>query len=121
MSLHRSENSSFAMFRHELDYGMPAFDDKVNAVRPHGPRRDINAENHHRDREIVDAAIERLPELYRTVNRHRDGRGLSAEAVAMPSDMAREKESGLVHRIHCALITLLDPHFKESSDDASCK
>ncbi|MGD9791209.1 MAG: sigma factor-like helix-turn-helix DNA-binding protein [Phycisphaerales bacterium] len=107
--------------RDELDDLLPAFDASGRAVHPHGPWRDIDPARQQRDREIVTAAISRLPEPYQTINRLHDGLGMSKDVIARQLDLPRDEVARLLHRARCALVTMLDPHFRKSSDVAPSK
>jgi RNA polymerase sigma-70 factor (ECF subfamily) len=105
--------------RDELDDLLPAFDAAGRAVQPHGPWRPIDPVGRERDREIVRAAIARLPEPYRTIYRLHDGLGMSKDDVVHRLSMPRDDVARLLHRARCALVTLLDPHFREDTDVAA--
>lgn len=61
------------------------------------------------DCQLVNAAIDRLPEPFRSVYLLRDGMGMSIEAIADHTGMTTEEAARLVHRARCALVGLLDP------------
>lgn len=102
----------------ELDDLLPAFDAGGRAVRPHGPWRDTDPTSDQRDRDIVLAAIARLPEPYQAICRLHDGQGMSKDELALQPDLPRDEVARMLHRARCALITLLDPHFREDTDVA---
>jgi RNA polymerase sigma-70 factor (ECF subfamily) len=104
--------------RDELDDLLPVFDTSGRAVRPHGPWRDTDAASDERDRDIVRAAIARLPDPYQTIYRLHDGQGMSKDALARQLDLPRDEVARMLHRARCALITLLDPHFRENPNVA---
>ena len=118
MSHRQSTVPAMRPSRDELDDLLPVFDVGGRAVRPHGPWRDTNAASDELDREIVRAAIERLPEPYQSISRLHDGQGLSKDSLARQLDMPRDEVARLLHRARCALITLLDPFLREDSDVA---
>lgn len=102
----------------ELDDLLPAFDASGRAVRPHGPWRDTDPASDHHNREMVRAAIARLPEPYQSIYRLHDGQGINKDELAQQLDLPRDEVARMLHRARCALITLLDPHFREDSDVA---
>jgi len=102
----------------ELDSLLPKFDAGGRAVRPHGPWRDIDPASDDRDRELVLAAIKRLPEPYQSISRLHDGQGMSKDELARQLDLPRDEVARMLHRARCALVTLLDPHFRENHNVA---
>jgi RNA polymerase sigma-70 factor, ECF subfamily len=62
---------------------------------------------------MVRAAIERLPETFRTVLVLRDIEGLETEEVARALGVTTNAVAVRLHRAHQALRTLLDEHFRE--------
>lgn len=73
-------------------------------------------------RQLVRAAIERLPETYRTILVLRDVEGLSTDEAAEVLGVTPNAVKVRLHRAHQALRTLLDPYFRSdrpSPKDAS--
>lgn len=69
---------------------------------------------------LVRAAIERLPESYRTVLLLRDIEEYDTEEAALALGLTKAAVKTRLHRARQALRELLDPHFKKASrDDAS--
>ncbi|MEK6702464.1 MAG: sigma-70 family RNA polymerase sigma factor [Planctomycetota bacterium] len=118
MSLRQSTVPAMRCSSDALDDLLPAFDASGRAVRPHGPWRDTNAASDELDREIVLAAIARLPDPYQTISRLHDGQGMSKDELAQQLDLPRGEVARMLHRARCALITLLDPHFRENPNVA---
>lgn len=108
-----------APYGDQLDDLLPAFDTGGSAVRPHGPWRNTDPARDQRDRDIVLAAFSRLPEPYQSIYRLHDGQGMSKDDVARQLDLPREAVARMLHRARCALVTLLNPHFREDSADAA--
>ena len=65
-------------------------------------------------RTLVRAAIDQLPEIYRTVLLLRDIEELSTEETAQVLEINNNAVKTRLHRARLALRTLLDPHFRES-------
>lgn len=105
--------------RDALDDLLPTFDASGRSVRPHGRWRDADPASDPGDRELVRTAIARLPEPYRSIYRLHDGQGMSKDELARQLDLPRDEVARMLHRVRCALVTLLDPHFREDSDVAA--
>jgi RNA polymerase sigma-70 factor (ECF subfamily) len=114
MSLPHSTVSARHPSRDELNDLLPAFDATSRAIRPHDPWRHIDTANNQRDREIVLTAIARLPEPYQSVYRLHDGQSMRKDKLARYLDLPRDEVARVLHRARCALVTLLDPHFREN-------
>ncbi len=69
--------------------------------------------NRNESRELVRAAIQRLPEDYRTVLVLRDIEQLNTAETAERLDVTQSVVKTRLHRARQALRTLLDPHFRE--------
>ena len=67
------------------------------------------------DRAAVREAIEKLPEIYRTVLLLRDVEGLSTDETAKVLDVTPNATKVRLHRAHQALKTLLDSRFSEAA------
>lgn len=119
MSLRPSPDPAIRPSRDEPDDLLPAFDAAGRALHPHAPWRPIDPASRERDREIVRAAIARLPEPYRSIYRLHDGLGMSTDDVAHRLSMPRDDIARRLHRARCALVTLLDPHFREGTNLAA--
>lgn len=118
MSLQPSAVAAVPQSREQLDNLLPAFDAGGRFILPHGPWRDTDLASDERDRDIVLAAISRLPDPYQTIYRIHDGQGLSKDKLARQLDRPPNEVARLLHRARCALVTLLDPHFREDPDVA---
>lgn len=118
MSLRPSAVPAVPQSRDALDDLLPAFNAGGRAVRPLGRWRDTDAARDTRDRDIVLTAIARLPEPHQTIYRLHDGQGMSKDDLARQLDLPLDEVARMLHRARCALITLLDPHFREDSDVA---
>lgn len=118
MSHQQSTVPAMRRSRDALDDLLPAFDASGRSIRPHGLWRDADLAGDERDRDIVLAAIARLPEPYQSICRLHDGEGMSKDELARQLDLPRDEVARMLHRARCALITLLDPHFREDSDVA---
>ena len=68
-------------------------------------------------RSLVRAAIDRLPEAYRTVLLLRDIEEYDTEQAAEALGLSRAAVKTRLHRARQALRQLLDPHFKRAQED----
>ncbi len=100
-----------------LDDLLPTFLDDGHQARPPAPwRTDAHALVEQREtREFVHAAIDRLPESYRTVLILRDVEELDTESAARALGITPNLVKVRLHRARQALRTLLSPHFERGT------
>lgn len=118
MSLPHPTMSSRRPARNDLDKLLPEFDTTGRAIRQYGPWRNIDPGGDQGDREIVLAVVATLPEPYQSIYRLHDGHGVSKDELARELDLPRDVVARMLHRARCALVTLLDPHFRETRNGA---
>lgn len=101
-----------------IDDLLPRFGDDAEAhhVEPVADWRESAVEEATRSetRELIHAAIDRLPEDYRTVLVLRDIEQLDTAETAEHLDVTKSVVKTRLHRARQALRTLLDPHFRET-------
>jgi RNA polymerase sigma-70 factor (ECF subfamily) len=96
---------------------LPRFQDDGHHLEPQArwdDRADLALEREE-TRAFVRAAIEELPEIYRTVLLLRDIAGQGTEEVAQTLSCTTNAVKIRLHRAHQALRTLLDARFRESN------
>lgn len=100
-----------------LDDLLPSFLDDGHHARPPAPwRQDAHVLVEQREtREFVHAAIDRLPESYRTVLLLRDVEELDTETTARALGITANLVKVRLHRARQALRTLLSPRFEQGA------
>lgn len=97
-----------------IDDLLPRFLDDGHQAQPTVWRETGDSEAEKREhRTLVRAAIDQLPEIYRTVLLLRDIEELSTEETAHVLEINNNAVKTRLHRARLALRTLLDPHFRE--------
>jgi len=98
----------------EIEMLLPRFQDDGHQVEPSIPWTETAEALLQRAelREIVRAAIDRLPETYRTILLLRDIEELSPEETASALGISRNAVKVRLHRARQALRALLDPHMR---------
>lgn len=98
-----------------IDDLLPVFDESGARVEPTTRAKGLEDALHGEGiRDMVRAAIDRLPETYRTVVLLRDMDGYTTEETALVLGIQNNAVKTRLHRARSALKTLLDPHLVKS-------
>lgn len=103
---------------HAIEDLLPQFDDTGHRVDPGAPWTDDVLERMESAqlRKVVQDAVDRLPDNYRTVVVLRDIESLTTEEAAQALGIRPEAAKMRLHRARQALRTLLEPHFAAEAD-----